>query len=273
MRIDLANPVSNHPLNAGLGLWCLPLRNNSGGRTLFDLCGKTHGTLTNGPTWGPGRSPEFGAVQFDGVNDYVDCGTASATQFTPTDPFSVSFWMRTSTSVGAGVTRGIVGRWVSSLAGWFIAVNTQKIYFQLQQSGSVYRYRLSNTSVTDGVPRIVTCTYDGSTNATGMRIFLNGAEDAYSDTQSAGTLTSMAASTTLQIGRRSDGLYYTGTLGEVRIETGDVGSAVSRQALLGYPDLLRRLPTRRSFVGTAGGGGGSAIIPIVQHLNRMRRAG
>lgn len=55
-QINYANPVSDHPLNAGLASWWLPLPNSQGGGKLFDLKGKSNGTLTNGPAWVSGRA-------------------------------------------------------------------------------------------------------------------------------------------------------------------------------------------------------------------------
>jgi hypothetical protein len=71
-RVITASPIEwGHPLNQGLVSWWMPLKHNGGGTTLFDLCGRNHGTLTNGPTWTAGPNG-FGALSFDGSNDYVD---------------------------------------------------------------------------------------------------------------------------------------------------------------------------------------------------------
>ena len=77
--IDLGNPVSGHPHNQGLVSWWLPLPNNSGGGTLFDICSAKRnelaltnfawpGTATSGWTAGPHG---FGALAFDGSDDYA----------------------------------------------------------------------------------------------------------------------------------------------------------------------------------------------------------
>lgn len=46
----------------------------SGSTTWFDLAGTNNGTLTNGPTFNTGNG---GNIVFDGVNDYVNCGTVT----------------------------------------------------------------------------------------------------------------------------------------------------------------------------------------------------
>lgn len=80
--IDLSRPVDwRDPLNRGLVAWWLAMPHSGfRGQTWRDLVGlsgkKTnHGTLTNGPAWqGPrGRTGGWGALSFDGSDDYVSC--------------------------------------------------------------------------------------------------------------------------------------------------------------------------------------------------------
>jgi uncharacterized protein YodC (DUF2158 family) len=70
--LNLGSPVETaHPLNLGLVSWWLPLPNNSGGFTLFDLMRRNNGTLTNGPAWAAGAHPFAHALSFDGSDDHV----------------------------------------------------------------------------------------------------------------------------------------------------------------------------------------------------------
>jgi len=87
----------NHPLSIGLvGLW---LFNETGGLKAYDLSGKNnHGTLTNGPTWKPGR---FGqSLFFDGVDDYVDPGNGISLNVSSGQGFTITAWVKTSDSYG-----------------------------------------------------------------------------------------------------------------------------------------------------------------------------
>ena len=54
------------PLNRGLVSWWLNLPQRGKGNTFFDIAGRNHGTLTNGPTWqGPlGRPGGMGSLSF-----------------------------------------------------------------------------------------------------------------------------------------------------------------------------------------------------------------
>jgi hypothetical protein len=69
------------------------------GVTAYDSAGSSHGTLINGPIWGSGQID--GALEFDGIDDYVSCGTGPA--ITGTGPFSVSAWVKTDSSKGQAV--------------------------------------------------------------------------------------------------------------------------------------------------------------------------
>jgi len=85
----LLNPY--HPLSHGLvGCW---LFNESGGNNIFDLSGYgNHGTLGGGtagycPSWVVGK---FGsALDFDGSNDYTDCGNDTSLDLTH---FTIDLW-------------------------------------------------------------------------------------------------------------------------------------------------------------------------------------
>lgn len=79
----------NGNLNNGLaGYW--KLDEGSGTSAVDSSINGSTGTLTNGPTWGAGQVG--GAATFDGVNDYVTAGTASALNFT-TNTFAISAWI------------------------------------------------------------------------------------------------------------------------------------------------------------------------------------
>jgi len=71
------------------------------GATLADLAGARHGTLENGVSWVTGKSGS--ALQFDGVNDWVDLGSGI---LGVSSGFSISTWIRVLGD-GSGVYDGI----------------------------------------------------------------------------------------------------------------------------------------------------------------------
>lgn len=59
------------------------------GTTWYDLSGNgINGTLVNGPTY---NSSNLGSLVFDGVNDYVNLGNNSITQFPHNSPWTFTF--------------------------------------------------------------------------------------------------------------------------------------------------------------------------------------
>ena len=92
-------PVARWPLDEGSGL------------TAADVTGNGHtGSLVNGPTWVAGRSGQ--ALSFDGVDDYVQ--VSHAADLNPF-PLTVTAWIRTTTTVRAGIVNKYVA---SSLSGY-----------------------------------------------------------------------------------------------------------------------------------------------------------
>src|SRR3989344_3227356 len=67
------------------------------GTTAQDSSGNNNtGILTNGPTWTTGKIGQ--ALNFDGVDDYVDVANESNFDFERTDPFSISLWVNYNTT-------------------------------------------------------------------------------------------------------------------------------------------------------------------------------
>ena len=58
----------------------------------YDSARSNHGTLINGPTWTTGQIG--GALQFDGVDDYVEIPNSSSLQVT--NAITVAVWAKTS---------------------------------------------------------------------------------------------------------------------------------------------------------------------------------
>jgi len=83
-------------VNAAIGYWALD--DNTGTQATDSSGNNNTGTLTNGPTWTTGR---FGkAVNFDGVNDFIDLG-APATFNSLQVPMTITGWFyKTSASPG-----------------------------------------------------------------------------------------------------------------------------------------------------------------------------
>ena len=103
----------------------------SGSTTWFDLTGVNNGTLTNGPTFNTGSG---GSIVFDGVNDYVNCG--STTNLTGLINISISSWVYPTTSSFTT----FVARYFSTTInqGWILNYLNSSFYFDGRESAAAY---------------------------------------------------------------------------------------------------------------------------------------
>ncbi len=155
--------------------------NDGSGATLTDSVAGRNGTLTNmdpSTDWVAGRTGTAGdyALDFDGSNDYIALGVQAALNFNKNVPFSVSTWIYDRSASGTGGTMGIVGTIDSTnFYGW--AIDRQSV-------GPLMRFEMTSTTgrklaldsaaypVNQWVH--VAVTYDGSDNANGMKVYING---------------------------------------------------------------------------------------------------
>jgi len=96
------------PLNRGLVAWWLNIPLRRGGGRFLDLLGRQHLTLTNGPLWSSKRPQgRWGAIDFDGTNDYASLGAPLNPSVYGANPRTVSFWFNSRASDTAATKRMI----------------------------------------------------------------------------------------------------------------------------------------------------------------------
>ena len=150
------------------------------------------------------------ALNFDGTNDYVNCGNTMSSTFATSNKITVEAWVKPSTTSGNGC---IVGNYNTS--------PSSSMQFLLRRDGTSYTFwtdagtGFTNVSsvatVTTNVWQHVAGTWDGST----MSIYVNG---VLSGTASK-VGTNLLASNTNQvwIGGNSMTEKFTGNIDEVRV--------------------------------------------------------
>lgn len=182
-----------------------------------DEVGSNTGTV-NGATQGATGKISTG-YDFDGASDYINVGTGNI--LSHDTAITISAWISPD-NMGQGNYGRIVFRRNSSSSTEGISFNldgatgTNRIWFIVEGSTDVKRVSNDN-AVSTGVYQHVVATWDGTTTATGIHIYVNGSEVTYSTTQNGATLTSCAGQTTY-IGQRGDGnREFDGKIDEVGI--------------------------------------------------------
>jgi len=206
----LLNPY--HPLACGLvGCW---LFNEGGGNIVYDFSGHgNHGTLGGGtagycPSWVVGK---FGsALDFDGSNDYVDCGDLNNE---PISDITISLWFKR-----ADVTRDekIIDKMNSVLTdGWVLQLTNQSLYWYIDSASSnIYKTNLG-WSNDEWHHVVITKVYSDSYS----KLYIDGIEVSVSHYLDRANNT-LDSSQSLSIGARpsgSDASYFDGTIALVCI--------------------------------------------------------
>jgi hypothetical protein len=205
-------------------LWHL---NESSGLTAADSSGNSrNGTLTNMETgdWTAGKLNN--CLDFDGTNEYVDCGAIAG--FERDEAFSVEFWFKTSLAR----TQFILAKQDDSTKrGWSAYIrqasgNFRLAFFLGNNNTSNYIAVEYPMDVNDNLFHHGCITYDGSSIAAGVNVFVDG-----DNTGNVVILDALSAtiinSATCQIGTRggSSSFAFDGLIDEVAIYELELSSA------------------------------------------------
>lgn len=192
------------------------------GTTAYDRSGVGNtGTLTNGPTKTIGKLGQ--ALNFDGSDDYMDAGTASAIQ--SLDQLSVASWVYIANYPVAGddyvhaivstqTDSGALSGWTLSLGSYGIAAAKENIYFEFRNVGNTaWRASIiSSTELSLNTWYHVVATYD----QVNIRVYVNGMLESISPQTEA-----IADGAGLSIGRKRAGTAanrnWDGRLDETRV--------------------------------------------------------
>jgi hypothetical protein len=226
--IDLGNPVSDHPLNAGLVEWWLPLPNNQGGSRLFGLRNRHHGTITDA-TWGTGPNG-FAALKFDGTGDRVE--VAHHAGLVGMAKLSVSCWVYPTSTPSAD------DEFVKKDSCYLLRYAASGALQGAVWTGGLNIWQSAAGVIPDNTWTWVGLRYDGAEGTT----WVNGRQDGSSSFTGAVA----TAANALGIGASpGGGEDFPGLITDVRVQADAVDmAAIYDQSRRGYPDLLRRYPSR-----------------------------
>ena len=150
------------------------------------------------------------STTFDGVDDYVDCGTSLNTYLDLGDSFSFAGWFKIN--VG-GTNQSLVDNIGTSTLGVQCRVtNTNRVRLVLAQNSYTYIYR--DSSVLNTATWYHVCvTYDGSNTLAGFNVYIDGGLDN-STGGSQNTMTSVTSTESFTIGRAGS---FSGNIDEVAV--------------------------------------------------------
>lgn len=142
------------------------------GSTLRDWSGYgRHGTLTNmdpGTDWAVSRGKV--GLNFDGTNDLIVC--QSAINLQQDSPFSIEATIAPSS---LSADRTIISTWDFGVAaGWRLNITGGFLEAALLSSVGVGRRIAATSALSLNALQHVCCTYDGSSDASGFQLFVNG---------------------------------------------------------------------------------------------------
>jgi hypothetical protein len=192
---------------------------------------------------------------FDGSNEYITMGDVAELNFTHTDPFSSSAWIRwTTTHTGIVVSKAENG---GLFPGWFVDVfdsgggNTGSILFILRNTDPTNKLSVTApASLNDNIWHHVVSTYDGSTNASGVSIYIDGIVQSL--TINDDTLSATSSTTApFNISGRDDGAFvFDGQIDDVAVYDKELTSGeVTTIYNNGLPGDLTVIGPTASLVG------------------------
>jgi|GEM_PF-1587001 len=185
---------------------------NGSGTTLTDnqTSGSYSGTLSGGASWvaSGAFADSRNALDFDGSNDYINCGNGANVQFNGTASLTVEAWIKPT----GGVWCAIVSKFIHSSSGEGYSLeifSDNRVSILFGNNWSDWTALTSGSAISTGVWHHIAATYDGST----LKIYVDG----YLAGSGSWTNGITDAGGPLYIGCRDGSTFMNGQIDEVRI--------------------------------------------------------
>ena len=177
------------------------------------------------------------SVDFDGSNDYMDCGTVSA--FNSTTSFTVSMWLNFQSVTGGVVMSAFTSGTSTSNRIEFVFNSINELRFGVDGSVNNCKFNISSYTSTDAWHNII-----GTYNGTNVTLFFDGSQVSTTGSSVPSTTSSTHGNDTT-IGRRTLGggsFYFNGLIDEVAIWDSVLSSTnITNVYNSGSPDDLSSL--------------------------------
>lgn len=169
-------------------------------------------------------------LDFDGTDDQISFG--DILDFERTDAFSLELWFNAGESSDNG---GLICKMANGTAAmkgyglWWESSLNRLAFRLISDVGSgnragIYALVISGNSIKDNDWHHIVATYDGSSSASGMKLYLNGSllsTTYYNDNLSA----SISTSNNFTVGSRHDDYYVPGFINKVRVYNQELTAA------------------------------------------------
>ena len=195
------------------------------GDTAQDSAGDNNGVLRGDPQWRPYRGRMDGALEFDGVADYVDCGNSAV--FDITDEITLAAWVNIS-AVNMD-WQPIVAKGDSA---WRLSTAEDQMRFHLAVTGGPpWNFINGDIEVGENEWHHVCGTYDGSN----MRLYVDGIEDSASPVAESNGVQVNEYNVYIGANEEHDERYWDGMIDDVRIYTCPLTSVEVRELFMEAP--------------------------------------
>jgi len=201
--VDMGSYEYREPLPELVAHWKL---DEYDGYTAYDSAGENHGTLYGGPDWQPAGGQAGGALQLDGVDDYVDCGNDDSLNIV--DEITLAVWVKTN-DAGNSENNPYVIKGDYSYALKHYVFNYIEFFIYDNDWWQTVRYPVDSSF--NGVWHHLAGTYNGSE----LKLYIDGGLEA--TTPYAGSIN--ISTYNVNIGRNPEipGRLYGGMIDDVRI--------------------------------------------------------
>ncbi|HVW67314.1 MAG TPA: LamG domain-containing protein, partial [Candidatus Peribacteraceae bacterium] len=152
------------------------------GSTVNDLAGANDAGAVSGATW-TSTTPTLAygntsALSFNGTSDHVTVGDVASLEFDTSDKFSASAWVDPSSFSGYQTIIHKIDDTNSARRGYLLTLDNGKpeVWILSNFGAGNYLRVAANTTLSTGSWQQVSFSYDGSGHASGVKIYVNGAD-------------------------------------------------------------------------------------------------
>ena len=156
-------------------------------------------------------------MEMDGVDEYIDCGNDASLDFERTDSFSISYWFNKNTATSM---RGITRASPLNDIGYNTTLLDTGVRCQIVSSGPNQISKDFTITINALTWYYLTMTYDGSSDESGLKIYINGVEVTNTTVITNTLSNSITNSNTFNIGttgQKITGALFYGKIDEVSV--------------------------------------------------------